>query len=94
MNIPGNIRSRKRRENLVNLVYSLSEYWPLTVRAWHYRAFGAGLQPNTERAYRTLSKDLTVLRNAGCVPWQAVTETGRQVQQNLLPEQETFQGAW
>jgi hypothetical protein len=80
MKIPGDRRTRHRRITLIGLVNSMADRWPLTVRAWHYQLFGHGLCENTMKAYKQTIRDLTALRNAGLVPWAAVSEHGRSIQ--------------
>ena len=74
--------SRKRLDRLERVttaVESLSSYFPLTVRQVFYRLVSDEAIPNNLKSYKTVSGDLTQLRLAGIVSWDAIDDRVRRI---------------
>jgi hypothetical protein len=69
--------SRTLAERLVEITFSMQDYWPLTVRQAYYQAVAALLIANNENQYKRVSRVLTDLRRQHFLPWHAFEDRTR-----------------
>ena len=58
-------KRRKQADEIITVVNSLSDYWPLTLRQIYYRLVAAGIVANTRSKYNDLSKITKQMRLDG-----------------------------
>ena len=66
-------------EQVQEVLTSLKEHWPLTLRQVYYQLVAAGTIENTRRAYGKLSRVLVKARLDSRVPWDAIEDRSRAV---------------
>ena len=64
---------------ILEVVQSLQEYLPLTLRQLYYQLVAAGIIDNNLREYQKLSQLLTKARLEGYLPWEAMEDRARAV---------------
>ena len=69
----------KKRDQLIEVVDKLQDYWPITVRQCFYRMVSAGHIENNLSAYKNISDLLTELRHSEQVQWYAIADNHRRV---------------
>lgn len=63
--------------NIYDEVMKLKPYWPMTLRAYHYRIVAAGLLPNKVSTYNKVSNVLKRLRIDEMLDWKCMEDLTR-----------------
>lgn len=63
--------------NVLEVMNSLREYWPLTLRQVYYQLVAAGVITNNRNEYQKLSRVLSMARIEGLAPWEAIEDRSR-----------------
>ena len=66
-------------EKVKQVLVSLKEYWPLTLRQVYYRLVAAGTIENNLAEYSKLSRILTKARLDGLVSWESMEDRSRRM---------------
>jgi len=72
-------KRRKQADEIITVVNSLSDYWPLTLRQIYYRLVAAGIVANTRSKYNDLSKITKQMRLDGMLLWEVMEDRVRRV---------------
>ena len=72
-------KRQKQAEQILSVVNSLSDYWPLTLRQIYYRLVASGVIANTRSKYNDLSKVIKQMRLDGLMPWAVLEDRVRRV---------------
>lgn len=69
----------KRSDKVVEIVNTLEDYWPITLRQIYYQLVAAGHIKNMGSAYGRLSQLVKQMRLSGQLPWEIMEDRGRRV---------------
>ena len=72
-------KRKQQADEIMAVVNSLSDYWPLTLRQIYYRLVAAGIIPNTRSKYNDLSKVIKQMRLDSMLPWAVLEDRVRRV---------------
>jgi len=69
----------KQGNCVLDIVYALQDYWPLTLRQIYYRLVAAGHIDNTRSKYNDLSVLIKQMRLGDWLPWEVLEDRVRRV---------------